>query len=211
MNKFFRLFSVILLVLFSLFCNKAIVGELKYDDLNTDDPPIQERIDDNQNFVIKNKKGSFKIIPFADYSIIAKVVSVKSYSRKWESSLSPVDLALVWGELVNKKMEDYIKYSQRGRWYYYRYKAGCPVDNNYIISHSSNNHIIPASDNLKSALKQIRAGDIVKIRGALVRIEGSTARGNVFWNSSTRRDDTGGGSCEIIYAEIIRINNNLYR
>lgn len=210
MNNLFRLFSALLLVLFA-FCNEAVVGDLKYDDLNTNNPPVQERIDEDQSFIIKNNKGSFKIIPLADYSITAKVVSVKSYSRKWESSLSPVDLALVWEDLVDENMEDHIKYKQRGRWYYYRYKAGCPVDNNYIISHSSNNHIIPASDNLKLALKQIRAGDIVKIKGALVRIEGSVSRGNVFWNSSVRRDDTGGGSCEIIYAETIRINNNLYR
>ncbi|MEN8154482.1 MAG: hypothetical protein ABFR75_10710 [Acidobacteriota bacterium] len=211
MKTIFRTSAVLLFAILSASCNKAVVGDIKNDNLSTNDPPFQERIDENQSFVIKNRKGSFTIIPVADYSITSKVVSVKSYSGKWESSLSPVDLALIWGDLVNKKVDSHIKYSQRGRWYYYRYSTGCPVDNSYIISHSSNNHIIPANSNLELALKQVRPGDIVKIEGALVRIKGNTERGNVFWNSSLRRDDTGGGSCEIIYAETIRINKNLYR
>lgn len=202
---------IAILSIFQLNCRKAITGKIFSTDLVTSDPPIQEMINEDQSFFISNKYGKFKITPIADYSISSKVVSTENYSSGWEAVLAPVDLALVWGLLSREKYKKGIKYSQRNRWYYYRYRGDFPLDNEYIISHSSNNHIIPASYNLRLALKEIKIGDKVKIDGALVRVDGNINKRSVFWKSSLRRNDSGGGSCELIYAETIRINNKLFR
>jgi len=48
----------------------------------------------------------------------------------------------------------------------------------------------------------VRVGDIVRLRGKLVDIDHPSGW---HWRSSLRRDDTGGGSCEIVYLEDIEI------
>jgi len=173
--------------------------------------PYQEILEDVRTITIQNDQGEFTLTPVADYSISARVVSVRTYSGKWSASLSPVDLALVWGRLADREMDEYISYSQRNRWYYYKYQPGCPVSRRYIISHSANNHIIPANYNLSLAVKSIRENDLVTIIGYLVRVNGFSGNRKVFWGTSTTRKDEGGRSCELIYAETIRINDKVYR
>ena len=65
---------------------------------------------------------------------------------------------------------------------------------------SSNNHLIPANDVIKREIKKIKRGDYVEIKGYLVDINGSNSGdGSFYWNSSKSREDTGDGSCEVIY------------
>jgi len=167
-------------------------------------------LEDEKPITISNDEGKFFLTPIANYSISARVISTRNYSRKWTSSLSPIDFALAWGELAATKMDDYISYKQRNRWYYYKYSSDCPVDNDYIISHSSNNHIIPSSHNLSIALKNVRENDLVEITGFLVRISGTNNGQKVFWGTSTTRTDTGDRSCELIYVKEARINDKIY-
>lgn len=47
------------------------------------------------------------------------------------------------------------------------------------------------------ALDAIRKGDNVRIDGWLIK---ASATDGWRWRSSTTRDDTGGGACEVIYA-----------
>jgi hypothetical protein len=51
------------------------------------------------------------------------------------------------------------------------------------------------------ALDDVAAGDTVELSGWLVRIERDDGWK---WQSSTRRDDSGGGSCELVYVCRIR-------
>lgn len=205
--------ATILIFIVGLFisCQNPTVTSLMNDPIDTSQDPLQENIVDDQSFVKTTKKGEFTIKPVADYRIAARVVSTKSYSRGWESSLSPLDLALAWGDLANPESDDYISYSQRGRWYYYRYSSACPYDNNYIINHSCNNHIIPATENLRMAIKTIDTGDLIVIEGCLVNINGEMDGRKRWWNTSTTRSDSGDHSCEIIFVEKIRINDKVYQ
>ncbi len=199
-----------LLSFFFFSCEKAIVTKYATDFISTDNNPVQIELYDEKTITISNDSGEFSLTPLAEYTISARVMSTEHYSRKWTSSLSPVDLALAWGELATVKMDDYISYKQRNRWYFYKYKPDCPVDNNYIISHSSNNHIIPSSHNLSVALKNIKKHDTVKITGLLVKVSGMADGQKVSWGTSTTRNDTGDRSCELIYAKEIRINDKVY-
>jgi hypothetical protein len=52
-------------------------------------------------------------------------------------------------------------------------------------------------------------GDRVRIAGHLVNIKDLSGR--VLVASSTSRDDTGAGACEVIWVEEIQINGKIYR
>ena len=173
--------------------------------------PEQELIINPEPIVVSNDSGKFIITPVAEYSISARVVSTRSYKGKWTASLSKIDLALVWGKLSDKKMDKFISYKQRNRWYFYRYSPEFPLDNIYIITHSSNNHIIPSNYNLSLALKEISKNDLVEIKGYLVNVSGFSGRKKVFWTTSKSRNDSGDRSCELVYAKTIRINDKIFR
>jgi hypothetical protein len=210
MNKHRYTTLAFFIVWIAISCNQPTVIEYATDQIDTSKEPLQELMTRDHSFTIKKGKGFFTIKPLAQYQISARVVGIKSYSSGWESSLSPVDLALAWGELADPKMDSSISYRQRHRWYYYRYSPRCPVSQTYIINHSCNSHMIPSSENINRALKSIKKNDRVKINGYLVNINGTVGRHNVWWNTSNTRSDSGDHSCEIIYVEKLRINKKVY-
>ena len=68
--------------------------------------------------------------------------------------------------------------------------------------HSANMHMIPKDEAVQEVLERVRKGDVVYIRGKLVRV--NTTDG-WHWSSSLSRNDTGKGACEIIYVEEVDI------
>ncbi len=154
--------------------------------------------------------ANFRIIPVAEYQISGVVVSKESYSDDWESKISPMDLAIVWGKLAEPEYDQYITYHQGNRWYFYRYKPGSPLDPSYVISHSGNHHIIPANENIHEAIKTIKEKDRVVLVGFLVNLKGTYKGQTVFWNTSLSRTDTGNGSCELFYVTKVRIETKVY-
>ncbi|MCK4835689.1 MAG: hypothetical protein KAT17_03595 [Candidatus Aminicenantes bacterium] len=210
MNKHHCLSLVLFMLLIAISCNQPTVIEYVSGPIDTSSEPIQELLAIDQSFTMNKGKGNYTIKPVARYQISARVVSVKSYSSGWESTLSSIDLALVWGDLADPKLDNTISYRQQQRWYYYRYSPACPVNKTYIINHSCNNHMIPSSDNIHRALKSIKKNDRVKIEGYLVNISGTVGRKNVWWNTSTTRSDSGDHSCEIIYVKKLRVNKKVY-
>lgn len=57
-------------------------------------------------------------------------------------------------------------------------------------------HMIPGNDAVARTLAGVRQGERVRIDGWLVE---ANASDGWRWRSSTRRDDTGGGACEVVY------------
>jgi hypothetical protein len=69
-----------------------------------------------------------------------------------------------------------------------------------LINHMAQMHVIPADKDVASRLRKLRPGQIVTASGYLVDVRGP--RGFA-WNTSLRRDDTGDGACEILWAETL--------
>ena len=162
-------------------------------------------------FTIKGTKGIFKVSPVAEYRITAMIIAIKEYTSDWNSQISPMDLALVWGGLAKADYDTYIEYEQRGRWYYYKYNNKNPFDGRYITSHSANNHIIPATENLKKILAMLKVKQTVLLEGYLVNVTGIYDGKEVWWNSSLIREDSGDGACELIYVKKIVVNGLVYQ
>jgi hypothetical protein len=92
--------------------------------------------------------------------------------------------------------------SQGNRFYYWHYDNEPPIPREEIQTHSANWHLLPASSGVWSTLKRIRVGEIVHLEGLLVDIE-SPETGTI--RTSTTRDDTGAGACEVIYVESVEL------
>ena len=92
-----------------------------------------------------------------------------------------------------------ISISQRGRFYYWS-TADFPIPRREIETSSANMHMIPADDRVEAALKSVRPGQIVTVRGYLVE---ARAPDGWRWRSSMTREDTGAGACELIWVESV--------
>lgn len=143
----------------------------------------------------------WKITPLAAYDIQARVLSKSRYYMDTESDLSPVDFALGWNKMADPGVYKKLSISQGGRWYYYSWGSdGPPIPTNEIISSSANTHLIPANDKVKAKLLNIAQDEIVNLSGYLVRVDKSNGW---HWVSSLSRDDSGGGSCEVMWVESV--------
>jgi len=63
----------------------------------------------------------------------------------------------------------------------------------------SNNHIIPANEQIRSKINSLNTGDQIQINGYLVESKGTYEGKNYYWDSSLSRTDTSDGACEVFY------------
>ena len=180
------------------------------DEIDTSQDPVQAPYKPDEPIVREIKNGQITITPIAAYKICGVVVGRGTYSSGWDGEISPVDLAIAWGRLAEPECSRYVTYSKGYRWYFYQYKPESPFDNSYIISHSSNNHIIPASENVRRAVKAVKKKDKVILEGFLVNLKGTYNGQPVAWNTSLSRADGGNGSCELFYVSKVRIDTKVY-
>ncbi|MET0582377.1 MAG: hypothetical protein ABWZ08_10435 [Pseudoxanthomonas sp.] len=134
--------------------------------------------------------------PLAGFSIDARVLSREDYRLGREADLSPTDLALGWRGMRDEAVLSQLDITQSSRWYNYRWKDQPPLPPAEIARNSANMHMIPDNDAVARALAGIGEGDEVRIDGWLVEAE---AADGWRWRSSTTREDSGGGACEVIY------------
>ena len=77
-----------------------------------------------------------------------------------------------------------------------------PIAHGEIVSHSGNMHLIPSSDDIKKEIEKAHKGSIVEFKGYLVNV---SADDGWHWNTSQSRNDTGDGSCEVVWVKEFRI------
>jgi hypothetical protein len=136
------------------------------------------------------------LTPLAGFSIDAKVLSRRDYRSDRESQLAPTDLALGWGRMRDAAVLARLTITQSARWYRYRYSDQPPIPQAEIDRSAANMHMIPGSEAIASALARVEAGERVRIDGWLVEAQ---APDGWRWRSSTSREDTGAGACELVY------------
>jgi hypothetical protein len=182
----------------------------EFSEIDVSQEPLQIKYASEDRIVKKEKDSEFIITPVAEYKIAAIVVSKKSYHNGWHAEIAPVDLVLAWGKLAEPGNDKYISFSQGDRWYFYECEEDIPFNDNYVITHSANNHVIPADENIYRAVKTLKKKEMVLIEGFLVNVTGHYKGGNLCWNSSLSRRDSGDGSCEVFYVKKIRVGTKVY-
>jgi hypothetical protein len=148
------------------------------------------------------EQSGYRIQPVASYEIRALVLSIESYRLGREADLSPLDFALGWGPMSDPTVLQELQISQGNRWYQYRWKGNPPLEPALIVKHSANTHLIPANDDVRRALAKVEKGSVVRLAGSLVNVEHPDGWR---WRSSTSRDDTGGGSCELLWVTEVTV------
>jgi len=148
------------------------------------------------------QRAGYSIEPLADYTVRARVLSIERYRMGREADLSPVDFALGWGPMSDSAVLDRLTISQSNRWYQYRWQGEPPIEPSVIVRTSANTHLVPADDMVKTRLLGVRPGSVVTLSGYLI-----TARhaDGWSWRSSLSRDDSGGGSCELMWVTDVTI------
>ncbi|QDH70754.1 hypothetical protein [Marilutibacter alkalisoli] len=157
-------------------------------------PPLQSAVPSRMSGI---DLPTARLTPLAGFSLDARVLSRRDYSRDREADLSPTDLALGWARMSDDAVLDRLAISQSGRWYHYRWQGNPPLPPREIASSSANMHLIPANSDVAKQLKTIKPGDRVRIDGWLIEAQ---APDGWRWRSSTSRTDTGAGACEVVYA-----------
>ena len=160
--------------------------------------PVQESTDAQAI-----QHDGFEIQPVARYEIRAKVLSTERYRSGREADLSPVDFALGWGPMSDHAVTKQLDISQGNRWYQYSWSDAPPIDPAVIVRTSANTHLVPADDPIKARLLKVRRGEIVRLQGYLVNIKRPDGWS---WRSSLTREDSGAGSCELMWVESVSVD-----
>lgn len=133
------------------------------------------------------------------FDLTARVLSRKDYGSGREAELSPTDLALGWGRMMDDDVVDEIEIRQSGRWYRWQTQS-FPIPRRQIEESSANMHMVPANDMVADALERVEPDDRIRLVGQLVDIR---AADGWHWQSSRSRSDTGNGACELLLLERI--------
>lgn len=161
------------------------------------DQPVQINLNENKVWQV----DEFKFKALAEYKIKARILSRNNFSVGKESKISPLDLALGWGHMSDQSVIDRIQITQSNRWYHWKTDS-YPISRNEIMLNSANVHIIPKDKIVEKIFNNVYKGSLVEMKGYLVEVKTDDGWR---WISSLRRDDTGGGSCELFWVEDVTI------
>lgn len=135
----------------------------------------------------------------AAFDIRARVLSTERYRFDPSARLSPVDFALGWGPMSDTRVLDKLTITQGGRWFRWAARE-LPIPEGVLMTHAANMHMIPANAAVRRKLLAVREGELVHLQGKLVQIAGPDG---FRWSSSLTREDTGDGSCEVVWVDSI--------
>lgn len=167
------------------------------------------------------EEGHFKIeaIKQARYTLTGKVMSTQHFDKlpggAWENQILPTDVTIAWGQLAYATPQQEVRYWQENRSFFFTSNHRA-LSKDYILTHASNTHIMPASDNLRKAFKDLHIGDVVAMEGFLVNVKPLHKQDiiegvNDWWPTSMFRDDTGAWASETMYVTQLKIGQKLYK
>lgn len=218
MHFLFKASKILLLVCLAVFIVTFLIQK-QYRSVNKIQPavlemPLQVEMQDQTEIKFIRDEYEYVLTPLFNYQISGFVVHKMDY--RWFSihksdSVFPLDLCLIWGDNVQKRVykSKQLRFSQDMRFCFWQYYG----DNIYLNAAGiSNNHLLVRNDTLFHEINSVRAGDQVEIRGKLVNVQarnmgkpGEYDPSYFEMHSSTVREDTSAGACEIIYVEDFKI------
>ncbi|MGE5298154.1 MAG: hypothetical protein ACM3KM_03250 [Acidobacteriaceae bacterium] len=172
--------------------------------------PQQVELADLSPIQFSKDGWNYSLTPVYQYSISGLIVSRMDY--RWFSlnrtdETFPVDLCMTWGENAATKAFAKTSFRQDNRWCYWTMPGNLKVNQDEV----SNNHLIVNNPSLEKRILSLKTGDQVKIKGKLVNVKAATDEPGrhessaIAMNSSTVREDSGAGACEIIYVEDVEV------
>lgn len=249
-SDFFDLFGKICLILvIFIVCNSMLddllfrvrysfptVSTIVKTPIDTSNDPMQLPLSSINNKISKKGPDNNKIYTLtkvAQYSISGMVVAkntnfwFRGINRSDFDGIALMDVGLVWGDLADKNaVKRNIVFKSKktlgsARVLYTKLKNSKEFSFDYVLSHSSHTHLIPANANVMSALLKMKKYTNVKLDGYLVDI--TYENGKTAYTSDSRTDNNassrglqtlnsaGGGACENMYVESVQIDGKIYK
>lgn len=172
------------------------------EDLAVDPVQMETAV---EPFELEKSNVQWQIEPLYEYSVKGLVVSAKRYdfmAMLDSSHFYPLDLCLVWGDNLQNEAYRKARFWQDHRWCLWQTTCKVSLNGKQV----SNNHLVPVSDEIYKKMQKAKKGDQVLVEGYLISAEGKALEEaskytpeQMKYESSTSRDDSGGGACEFIY------------
>jgi hypothetical protein len=167
------------------------------------------------------KGMQYSIQPRYSYDLYGLVVSLHDSDswwdyahREWGDHVNVVDFCVVWGENIRRAAYQSLEY-WNDQWTCWVKADSDAAWKAFDPTAVSNNHLVTDDPRIARELRKVRIGDQVHFRGYLVDYSvvrnGATDTPRV---SSTVRNDSGNGACEVVYVEdfeVLASANRLWR
>ncbi len=140
--------------------------------------------------------AGWNLTAVAEYHVRGRVLGTKRYYGDPNSDLVPIDVAIGWKRMTDQAVLDQFEISMGNRFFFYEWADQPAIPPEEIKVSAANNHLISANAEVKGVIRGLRVGQILKMDGFLVNAAGPEGR---TWNSSTTREDSGNGACELFY------------
>ena len=220
---------------FHLRYSYASVTSYTQQEINIYQEPIQIEPSSQEPFAYyAHNKVEYDIVPMADYSISALIAAkntnlwLRGIMNSYFDDVALIDFGLLCGEIATPETLKHIRFQSKkildgarqlrpiptlgNSWQdvddYFKSKN---LSFDYFSSHMSHVHIIPANDNIMSALMRAKKMDKIKLDGYLVDLYN---KGDLIKTSLSRTDTNptsrGNGACEIMYVRRVQIGNKIY-
>ena len=190
-------------------------GYKSISDVNRDviATPVQTPVANQKTINFEKGGFSYTLTTVQDYTITGLVLHTQNYDAWYSLSRTDKtfskDICVVWGKTLQSKSYQSLDVTQDSHWCWWNYyKPGLVVNSDEI----SNNHLITSSQSVEKQILSIGGGDQIRIFGKLVNVHASAlGQAHEFepqqadWFTSTSRNDSGAGACEIIYVERVDI------
>jgi hypothetical protein len=151
----------------------------------------------------------YRIQPRFTYNLSGLVVSLHhsdswwDYAHnEWGDHINLMDLCVVWGSTAEAGAYRKVSFSNN-QWECHWSWSSAEAGRNFKHEEVSNNHIVTDDPAVAKALRTIRIGDQIRIKGYLVDYTIANRPGARV--SSITRTDTGNGACEVLYVEAVEI------
>lgn len=143
----------------------------------------------------------WQFTPLYNYSVTGLVFGVSHKLASDFDAVVAADVGLLWGENSAKELYKDVKL----RVMLDHYEAWWKYYDRFNLQEAANTHMASCDPDAFRAIKTIRPGDQVRVKGWLVNAKLSKKPGEkdprniLTWNTSVSRDDKGDGACELLY------------
>jgi hypothetical protein len=211
LNKYLFLISFFLFIFLLFYKTPLPGGEEVVPDIKNNEPKQTPFSKDKDKKQITTNVGDYeyRLTPLYNYELQGLIVS-EYESDNWldirheDDPGNIKDICVVWGENIKNNSFLQLKYKSGEFTCFYRWNKQLekPFDGEAL----SNNHLIPINHEVRNEILDSRIGDQIELKGYLVNYEVYKDGKKLFVrDTSTTRNDSGNGACEIIFVTNYKI------